>query len=89
MQNPNLQNTLIYLGMGYKATGYYDKAIDCVERCIEIRNELDIATDKASLFLLENLADYYEARDGNNKISLIVRKEIALRLSNESQVVKI
>ena len=44
IQNPKLQNTLIYLGIVYRTTGDYDKEIDCIERCIEIRNELGISS---------------------------------------------
>ena len=74
-QNEILQKLLIQLGHAHRLKQDYDNAIDCFETCIKIRDKLDIIP-KDTCILLEDLAEIYELKDGNNINSRHIREKV-------------
>ncbi len=80
--------TLYYLSSAY----YYEKdlhnAIDCLECYIKVAKKVDHPQDSNMLTVMDDLASYYEAKDGNNKNSLPLREKVAamMRMSSKSGI---
>ncbi len=77
IENEAMQVSLYYLSMLYAIENRFESAIDCLERHQEIRAILKLPHDENTVKVLDNLATFYEIKDGNNKNSLPIREELA------------